>query len=137
MAHAALSAGVVPRSITVHHWPVSWTAHVAHVSLLGTIGELLARCSDLSGGVWGIVCSTIAIVAVDFRAFPRRFAKCESFGVSLMDAGVGSFMLSAGVVASQSATRKSNWRNVLRRSGAMLVIGVVKLIVHSSIEYQV
>lgn len=36
---------------------------------------------------------------MDFRIFPRRFAKTETFGLSLMDVGVGTFIISSAITS--------------------------------------
>jgi glucosaminylphosphatidylinositol acyltransferase len=41
----------------------------------------------------------ICILAVDFRIFPRRFAKTEMFGTSLMDIGIGGFIVSSAITS--------------------------------------
>jgi len=45
----------------------------------------IARCYTL-------ILSCIAILAVDFNVFPRRFAKAETFGQGLMDTGIEEYV---------------------------------------------
>eukprot|EP00898_Chlorokybus_atmophyticus_P001300 jgi/Chlat1/2170/Chrsp17S02851 len=79
----------------------------------------------------------IAILAVDFHVFPRRFAKAETYGTGLMDVGVGSFVL-AGAITSREA------RNLppVKRTAALqsvlplLALGLVRLIMTKGVDYQ-
>ena len=52
---------------------------------------------------WCYLLTTISILAVDFHVFPRSQAKTENFGLSLMDTGVGLFI----VCHSMKLSRKS------------------------------
>ncbi|KAL9618459.1 MAG: hypothetical protein Q9160_006837 [Pyrenula sp. 1 TL-2023] len=95
----------------------------------------------------------LAILAVDFRVFPRRFAKVETWGTSLMDLGVGSFVFSAGVVSArsllksksksnsdpqQSHTSSSLLRHLppsLLHSLPLLLLGVIRLLSVKGVDY--
>ena len=46
-----------------------------------------------------VLMTCICILAVDFRVFPRSFAKTETFGVSLMDVGVGTYIISSALTS--------------------------------------
>jgi phosphatidylinositol glycan class W len=105
--------------------------------------------SEFKAGVMVLTC--IAILAVDFRVFPRRFAKTEVFGTSLMDIGVGSCVFAMGLTsplsqrwrsasplpanAREDAPRRSrpllSWTVV-----AVVAIGTVRMLVTKGIEYQ-
>ncbi|KAB8304214.1 hypothetical protein EYC80_003632 [Monilinia laxa] len=93
-----------------------------------------------------MVITCLAILAVDFKIFPRRFAKVENWGTSLMDLGVGSFVFSGGLVGARpilkelSSTRTSSklstrLYNSLRHALPLIVLGTIRLYSVKGLDY--
>lgn len=80
-----------------------------------------------------MVLTVLCILAVDFPVFPRTFAKCETWGTSLMDLGVGSFTFSHGVVSLR--TERSSFARAMRRATPLLVLGCVRVLLVKRTEY--
>jgi len=72
--------------------------------------------------------TVLAILAVDFTIFPRRYSKTKKYGYSLMDIGTGTFMFSNGIVAPEAKDRKSNLRKSLISSLPLFILGFIRLI---------
>ncbi|EPS97371.1 hypothetical protein FOMPIDRAFT_1128736 [Fomitopsis schrenkii] len=86
----------------------------------------------------------LCILAVDFPVFPRMLAKCETYGASLMDIGVGSFIFSQGIVSAiplvkdPASLRQPLIPKVLRtarKCAPLLLLGVIRTLSVKGVEY--
>ncbi|EFJ32845.1 hypothetical protein SELMODRAFT_406788 [Selaginella moellendorffii] len=92
----------------------------------------------------------VTILAVDFTAFPRRYAKTETYGTGLMDLGVGSFVAANAIVSRQARSRellyvtflvvdviRTRTVDILKSVSPLLALGFVRLIATKGADYQV
>ncbi|XP_046825738.1 GPI-anchored wall transfer protein 1-like [Vespa crabro] len=94
------------------------------------------------------IITVICILAVDFRIFPRKFAKTEVFGYSLMDTGVGIFVLANALVAPEArdfgsqpkegffGTLSRNLKTPLKSSIPLLLLGFGRFLAIEFLGYQ-
>lgn len=94
------------------------------------------------GAMMIVTCASI--LAVDFPIFPRRFAKTESYGTSLMDMGVGSFVFAAGIVAARQQLKEQHaaspsfvarFKTAMRHALPLFVLGLVRLWTVKGLDY--
>lgn len=94
------------------------------------------------------VITAVSILAVDFPSFPRKFAKTEIYGYSLMDTGVGLFVVANALVAPESRhIEEPRGRSVLQRmtfnskacvknSAPLLILGFGRFLAVEYSSYQ-
>ncbi|KAL3771462.1 hypothetical protein ACHAW5_006145 [Stephanodiscus triporus] len=103
------------------------------------------------------VLTTIAILAVDFPLFPRRFCKTERDGYGWMDLGAASFVVIAGwtsaiggasdatssvvgpdrpAIAPLGLSSATTRRKFVRKCAPLLLLGIVRLATNKGLEYQ-
>ncbi|GLT72569.1 hypothetical protein SLA2020_444930 [Shorea laevis] len=105
-------------------------------SLEGRIHSLKTIISSYRVSV--MIGTCLCILAVDFRIFPRKYAKTETYGTSLMDLGVGSFVLVNSLVSRQARNVSAmNWRTALQSTSPLIILGFVRLVSTAGVDYQV
>ncbi|EPQ50545.1 GWT1-domain-containing protein [Gloeophyllum trabeum ATCC 11539] len=91
-----------------------------------------------------LLMTMLSILAVDFPVFPRALAKCETFGVSLMDLGVGSFVFSQGLVSAAPLLKDPSYLSqptfpkilsVTRKALPVLSLGLVRVLLVKGTDY--
>lgn len=82
--------------------------------------------------------TAICILAVDFQCFPRKLAKTEYFGFSLMDVGVGLFIFSNAIICRPSETPFTIKKMQRLCTGCvpLFVLGLSRFVVTREIDYQ-
>lgn len=87
--------------------------------------------------------TAVCILAVDFKCFPRKLAKTETFGFGLMDIGVGQFVFGNGIVAPEIKrtpdAAKLSWRTIERTLWScvpLVVLGAVRFAATNELDYQ-
>ncbi|KAI9144225.1 GWT1-domain-containing protein [Paraphysoderma sedebokerense] len=95
-----------------------------------------------------MVMTIVCILAVDFDIFPRRFAKTETYGTSLMDVGVGCFVFSMAVssgmklhdyhssLSPSSTSNASIITRSIKKTIPLWILGLIRLATVKVSNYQ-
>ena len=146
-AVSVATVGRLAAAVVCFLYPVLWWAGSAKQPCLPPPPS--PRAPFLTYFRCGVVMGTcVSILAVDFHAFPRRFAKTEVYGTGLMDVGVGAFIVSGAIVGplaregqrggshGGSGSRRPGFLGLLRRQAAPIVLGMLRFAVVKAVGYQ-
>ena len=78
--------------------------------------------------------TSISILAVDFQIYPRTNAKTETYGVSIMDLGVGAYVIGHALKSVQT-TSNENFIKTAKQSSFLILMGLARLISVKSTNY--
>ncbi|KAM3388243.1 hypothetical protein ACQJBY_010804 [Aegilops geniculata] len=108
----------------------------SHLKVQQHLPSLRADISSYRVSVVLVTC--VSILAVDFKIFPRRYAKAETYGSGIMDLGVGSFVVANALVSRQARNITSmRWKAALKSISPLVFLGFARLISTSGVDYQV
>jgi glucosaminylphosphatidylinositol acyltransferase len=92
----------------------------------------------------------LSILAVDFPIFPRSLAKTETWGTSMMDIGVGSFVFSQGLVSAKGLLSDRGAKeffeggrtvpkvlDVTKKVAPLFLLGMIRVVLVKGVEYPV
>lgn len=116
LSHSEISTHTESSTLSVSYWRKSLSSY--------RFAMMLVTC--------------LSILAVDFKIFPRRFAKTETYGTGLMDLGVGSFVVANALVSKQARNIDSVKRGgILKSVSPLLLIGFARMVLTKGVDYQV
>ncbi|KAG2006940.1 GPI-anchored wall transfer protein 1 [Coprinopsis cinerea AmutBmut pab1-1] len=138
-------------AVALYHWmprkeprsPLPWKQH-APKETENRPGHLPPLPALTTYRAHMMLMTILAILAVDFPVFPRILAKCETYGVSLMDLGVGSFVFSQGMVSAIPLLKNPTYLTsplgpklvrVVRKAFPVILLGVARVLAVKGTEY--
>lgn len=77
--------------------------------------------------------TAVAILGVDFHSFPRRFAKTEEYGYSVMDVGAGGFVVVNGFVEGR---KRRCYKSVMVDAFVLAILGLLRVVFVQMSDYQ-
>lgn len=80
------------------------------------------------------IITSCAILAVDFEIFPHDFHKYRTFGVGLMDTGIGLFVGIMGMV-SKPLRNLNDLKKMLIQVAPLLFLGILRTVIIRTIGY--
>lgn len=81
--------------------------------------------------------TAVCILAVDFKCFPRKLAKTETFGFGLMDVGVGLFVIINGLVSKEIPKfSQANLVKTVHSTWPLFLLGALRLATTTHLDYQ-
>lgn len=83
------------------------------------------------------ILTVIAILAVDFKIFPKQFRKQQKFGYSLMDVGVGLFVYANAIVAPEIRMRESSLKKSFIDTVPLIILGIGRYVATTLTDYNV
>lgn len=132
----------------------NWTYIMASFFTVSTLLYIAAKRSSSSSSFDGepnslrayitsyrvivMIITFLCILAVDFRIFPRRYAKTETYGTSLMDLGVGAFVVANSLVSRQARNITTlSWKTTIVSTSPLIILGFLRLVTTTGVDYQV
>ncbi|XP_071447168.1 uncharacterized protein [Hetaerina americana] len=84
------------------------------------------------------VITSLCILAVDFRVFPRKFAKTEVSGYGLMDTGTGLFVVAGALVSHKPSNAEGTitLARVIKSTSPFIVLGSIRYFCVLLLNYQ-
>ncbi|XP_017861556.1 PREDICTED: uncharacterized protein At4g17910-like [Drosophila arizonae] len=80
--------------------------------------------------------TAVCILAIDFKSFHRPYRKSRKFGATLMDTGIGLFVLTMGLVSRRSRNWVDIRRCALRSTLPLIVLGFVRIYYNRLLKFE-
>ncbi|CAL5429499.1 unnamed protein product [Camellia sinensis] len=114
------------------------TLYGASPYLEDKVDSLRKNISSLTKVILQMIITCLCILAVDFKIFPRRYAKTETYGTSLYGSRgrlicIDKFI---GFKASSGLLNIGKLRDALQSTSPLIILGIARLVSTASVDYQ-